>query len=257
MDTPKKVVVCPNSSCGRKFALTPYSGWPKVRCRKCGTYVDSPFTKEEIPDDAAKPVPRETTVAASGTCGDLSPGRSHVQGASIESGNLLWDYSAKAPEDAETFLQSLRGCLPGIFRAVGNRGRDPVVMLVDVEDIRWQGLLGLLHTRHGPLYFSPETATGAQGSIDHTPDGPFYRPTTIDGKQLRVGVYALEREWLVSELCWIRGLPLPFLKQVQRATTPKGMFTIVYFLKTHLGVRHVSADLSVCEAPHLSLADLM
>jgi hypothetical protein len=28
-------------------------------------------------------------------------------------------------------------------------------MLVDVEDIRWRGLLGLLHRYHGGAYYSP------------------------------------------------------------------------------------------------------
>jgi len=172
-------------------------------------------------------------------------------------GKLPWDWSATAPADDSEFLQSLRGCLPIVFQAIGKRGRDPVVMLVDVEDIRWRGLLGLLHTRHGQPYFSPETAIGQKPQIQQESVGPFYRAPNIDGKELKVGLYVVEREWLVSELCWIRGLPIPFIKQVQKAQSPAGMFTVVYFLKTRLGVRHVSPDASVCEAPELSLSDLM
>jgi hypothetical protein len=96
---------------------------------------------------------------------------------------------------------------------------------------------------------SPQIRQGA--------DGPYYNAPTIGNKQLRIGIYAVEREWLVSALTAIRDLPTLFIKQVQKAQTPNGMFTIVYFLKTHLGVRHMSPDASVCEAPHLSLADLM
>ena len=175
----------------------------------------------------------------------------------ILSGNLPWDYSAKAPEDAEGFLQSFREYLPDIFRAISNRGRDLVVMLVDVEDIRWQGLLGLLHTYHGQPHFSPETVTGKKPQIEQSKHGPFYHAPSIDGKQLRIGVYAVEREWLFSELCWIRDIPIPFIRLVKKAQSPKNMFTVVFFLKTHLGVRHVSTDASVVDAPNISLDDLM
>jgi hypothetical protein len=173
------------------------------------------------------------------------------------SNNLPWDWSSKAPEDDSQFLESLRPSLPTIFKALGKRGRDPVVMLVDVEDIRWRGLLGLLHMRHGQPYFSPETVTGQKPKIEQHSAGPFYIVPKIEGKEIRVGLYAVERDWLVSELCWIRGLPIPFIKQVEKAHTPTGMFTVVYFLKKHLGVRHISSDASICESPELPLPDVM
>lgn len=47
MDDIKKVVVCPSSTCGRKFAVTAASGWPVVKCPKYKSRVESPFSKEE------------------------------------------------------------------------------------------------------------------------------------------------------------------------------------------------------------------
>ena len=94
---------------------------------------------------------------------------------------------------------------------------------------------------------SHETLTGQNPKIEQFSAGPFYIAPKIEGNELRVGIYTVERDWLVSELCWIRGLPIPFIKQVQKGQSPMGKFTIVYFLKSHLGVRHVSSDASVCE----------
>jgi hypothetical protein len=171
------------------------------------------------------------------------------QKALNQSCNLSWDYSVKVPEDAEEFLQKFRFYLPDVFRAVSNQGHDLVVMLIDVEELRWRGLLALLYSHHGQPYYSPETVIGQKPQIEQTAYGPFYVAPTIEGKQLRIGVYAFEREWLAAELCAIRGIPIPFITWVEKAKTPKGMFTVAYFLKNHLGVRQLSPDASVYEIP--------
>lgn len=191
--------------------------------------------------------------------GELTKSSSQAIGVANQQGRIPWDWSAKTPEDPESLLELLHDCLPGIFSEVSKQGSksDLVVMLVDVEDIRWRGLLGLLCTHHCQPYYSPETVSRQEAQIERSPEGPFYRAPMIEGKRLRIGVYAVDRCALVDELCWIRGLPIPFIKQVRKAQTPKGMFTIVYFLKEHLGVRHMSSDASVCEAPKFSISDLM
>ena len=175
--------------------------------------------------------------------------QSKAQEAPNKSGPLPWNYAANIDEDAEKFLLSFRYYLPEVFQSVNNLGHDLVVIIVDVKQIRWQGLLALLYSHHGQPYYSPETVTGQKTQMDQTAYGPFYHAPTIEGKQLRIGVYAVEREWLIAELCAIRDIPIPFINWVKKAQTPKGMFTVAYFLKNHLGVRQLSADASIYEIP--------
>lgn len=128
-------------------------------------------------------------------------------------------------------------------------------MIVDLEDVRWQALVGFLVSTDGRPYFSAETMAGEQPRTSNRADGPYYIPI-VAGKRLRTGVFVYERDALVSALCALRGIPTMFLKQVQKSKSPDNMFTVVYFLQTHLGVRHVSADAQIIESPRLTLADL-
>jgi hypothetical protein len=106
----------------------------------------------------------------------------------------------------------------------------------------------LLFGNTGLVYFFPEQLTGDRPEIKQQESSPFYQPPRIGGHELKVGVYAVERESLASALCWIRGLPIPFIKQVQNKS-PSGMFTVVFFLKRQLGTRYCSPDAQVWQAP--------
>lgn len=64
MGEPKRVVTCPNAACARKFAATPYSGWPQIRCPGCRTRFDSPFTENEMPEDALRSKHTQTVLDA-------------------------------------------------------------------------------------------------------------------------------------------------------------------------------------------------
>jgi hypothetical protein len=135
-----------------------------------------------------------------------------------------------------------------MFQLIARPGRDPVVALVDLQDIRWRGLLALLFGSTGLLYFFPEQLTGDRPEIKQQESRPFYQPPRVDGHEIKVGVYAVERKSLGSALCWIRGLPIPFIKQV-RNKSPDGMFTVVFFLNGQLGMMYCSPDAQVWQAP--------
>jgi len=175
------------------------------------------------------------------------------KGGSSGTNDIPATWFGAIPQDTDQFLELMRECLPSVFEVVAEIERDSVIMLVDLEDVRWRGLLGLLHVYGFP--FSPEILTRAEPNIDQKSQGPFYCPPIIKGKTLTIGVYAVGPVALADELCCIRGIPIPFIKQVREIKTPKGMFTVVYFLKTHLGVRHMSPDARICEIPNLPLSE--
>gem|GEM_PF-3750607 len=154
---------------------------------------------------------------------------------------LPWKWYTSPPvDDGQKLFQNLCRSLPGIFAAVGHSGLDLVFILADVRDLRWRGLLYLLF-KYEAVYYSPESLFGQSPLYETLSGEPYYKAPVIAGKQLKVGIYAVERESLVSNLCCIRDIPTPLIKQVQ-ADCPVGMFTVAYFCGRSLGVRHVSPD---------------
>ncbi len=160
-----------------------------------------------------------------------------------------WEWSTPAPKDnGSQLLQLLRPTMPPIFAAVSQAGRDPVFILADVvSEARWRALIYLLF-KYGKVYYSPEAICGLTPQHESISGETLYKAPTIRGSQLKVGIYAVERESLVSELCAIQGVPLPLIKQVQ-LKSPKGMLTVAYFCGSSLGVRYVSLDASKDESP--------
>jgi hypothetical protein len=158
---------------------------------------------------------------------------------------LPWDPHA-TPLDGSDFFESMRPCLPGVFAQLPKGARDPVVVIADLQQIRWRGLLRLLLDKPSAVYFSPEQFTG-QPVRNETSEGvTLYRAPTINDVTARTGVYAAEREQLVYALCGIQQIPMPLIKMVQ-AKPQRGMFTVAYFGFTGFNVRHVSTDATVCE----------
>jgi len=141
--------------------------------------------------------------------------------------------------------------LPSIFAEVAKGDRDPVFILADViSEPLWRGLLYLLF-KYEKLYYSPEAICGLSPQYESISSGEtVYKAPKIRGSLLKVGIYAVERGALVTELCGIQGVPIPFIKLVQRES-PEGMFTVAYLCGPSLGVRNVSHDASKVEAPPL------
>jgi hypothetical protein len=158
---------------------------------------------------------------------------------------LPWDATA-APPDGTEFFESLRASLPSVFAEIPKHAPDPVVVIANLDQMRWRGLLCLLLEKPSAVYFSPERLTGQAVRTENCGGVTLYRAPLINGASARSGMYAAERERLVYALCGIQQIPMPLIKMVQ-AKPPAGMFTVAYFGFTQFNVRHVSGDASVCK----------
>jgi hypothetical protein len=176
-----------------------------------------------------------------------TPGQLGTATAPTASRSLPWD-SSTAPLDGSDFFESMRPCLPAVFAELPKGARDPVVVIADLQQMRWRGLLRLMLDKPSVVYFSPEQITGQPVRTETTGGVTLYRAPTINGVAARTGIYAAEREQLVYALCGIQQIPMPLIKMVQ-AKPPASMFTVAYFGFTGFNVRHVSLDATVCEQP--------
>lgn len=161
--------------------------------------------------------------------------------SSQKSAELPWKwYDITHENNGNKLLESLRSDLPPIFAAVERSGRDPVFILVDVNYLSWRGLLYLLF-KNQEVYYSPEKLCDLLPKQEIVSGETLYKAPVINGKKLKAGIYAVEREALSFELYHISNVPIPLIKQLE-ATPPKGMFTIAYFCGNNLGVRYISRD---------------
>jgi hypothetical protein len=151
-----------------------------------------------------------------------------------------------APADSLLF-DSLRPCLAKVFERILQPRRDPVVVFVNLENMKWRGLLHLMCDKPAQLYMSLEQLTGQAVQSESAGGVLLYRAPFMSGKKISIGVYATEREQLVYALCGIRGVPMPLIKQVQ-AIPASDRYTVAYFGAGQLGVRHVSRDATVVES---------
>jgi|GEM_PF-5180460 len=152
--------------------------------------------------------------------------------------HIPWDYLHKASADNEAFLNEHKQALPAIFERIKGRGRDPVLMLVAFEQEKWRALLALLYKRPENLLFTPETVTGGSPSISNNEYCDVYVAPSVDGKAMQTGVYILEREWLVSELAWVKGLPPMFIMLVREDKQP-GKCDVVVLASGGMRVEHL------------------
>jgi hypothetical protein len=88
------------------------------------------------------------------------------------------------------------------------------------------------------MHLTPETITHGKPNISNNGCCDVYVAPTVNGQAMRVGVYVLEREWLVSELCWVKGLPTIFIQLVKEDKRP-GNFDIVVFALGGMRVEHL------------------
>jgi hypothetical protein len=188
--------------------------------------------------------PKAQAKQATAVHGDAVPTPRNAEAQEAVTTPLLWD-AATAPSDHQLF-ESLRPCLPAVWDRVLRRQCDPVVVFVNLENMKWRGLLHLLCDKPDRIYLSPELLSGQSFEAESSSGVVLYRPPVVGGKNVRVGVYAAEREQVVYALCGIQGVPMPLIKQVQ-AVPSSGMYTVAFFGMSLLGVRHVSRDASVSE----------
>ncbi|MCD4819397.1 MAG: hypothetical protein K8S23_11965 [Candidatus Cloacimonetes bacterium] len=159
---------------------------------------------------------------------------------------IPWDYRINVYKyNGVELFKKLSYCLPQVFNMVNQPKRDPVIILVEVEEKKWRGLLYLLF-RNKDVYYSAEMLTNQDPQFETTSEGVLYKSPIIIGSQLKVGIYATERESLVDALCNTVDVPLQLIKYV-KADCPKGMFTVVNFSGLNPGVREVTCSAKVNE----------
>jgi hypothetical protein len=152
--------------------------------------------------------------------------------------NIPWDYIRKASADNDAFFNEHKAALPAIFARARGAGSDPIMMLVAFEQEKWRALLALLYKRPQNMHLTPEALTGGRPTISNNGYCDVYVAPTVNGQAMQVGVYVLEREWLVSELCWVKGLPPIFIQLVKEDKRP-GNIDIVVFAAGGMRVEHL------------------
>lgn len=160
--------------------------------------------------------------------------------------DLPWQWSISTSEsDCMKLFQNLRNSLPAIFDLVDQPERDPVFVLVDVgrdQHRMWKALISLLYKEK--VYYSPETLTGQSPQLEVISGDRVYKAPSIGGKELKVGIYVVERNNLFTALTNIAKVPPPLLTQVLTACPPD-MFTVAFFCDLSLGIKHVSRDAKI------------
>jgi hypothetical protein len=152
--------------------------------------------------------------------------------------DIPWDYIRKASAGNDAFFNEHKAALPAIFTRASGKGSDPVMMLVAFEQEKWRALLALLYKRPQNMHLTPESLTGSKPTVSNNGYCDVYVAPTVNGQPMQVGVYVLEREWLVSELCWVKGLPPIFIQLVKEDKRP-GNFDIVVFAPGGMRVEHL------------------
>ena len=152
---------------------------------------------------------------------------------------IPWDYIRKVSSDNSAFFNDHKDILPAIYKRIKDMGRDPVIMLVAFEQEKWRALLALLYKRPDNLFLTPETFTKETPRFSNNGYCNVYITPVVNGSMMQSGVYALERDWLFSEFCWMQGIPPMFINLIKAENTPHGSFTVVVLAKAGMNVRHL------------------
>jgi hypothetical protein len=139
---------------------------------------------------------------------------------------IPWNYARTGFAGNDEFFNAFKDSLPAIFNEVRDRGSDPVMLLVAMEQEKWRALLALLYARPSHIYVSPESYIGDLPQLQNNGYCSVYVAPEINGQILQTGIYVLERAWLLSELGRVRDLPMLFLDLIREEKHP-GHFPIV------------------------------
>lgn len=136
--------------------------------------------------------------------------------------SIPWNWRSCPPQDVGEFLDLYCDELMKLFGDYGTKLYDPIVLLVDYDLNRWRGFLKLVFSDPNKVALSPETFTKTKPIID----GFLYSPPVVSKIPVAVGIYVVEREWVVAQLCHIVDIPLMFHVSVREHREP-GHFTVV------------------------------
>lgn len=138
-----------------------------------------------------------------------------------------WDYRCKGIADNTAFFQAHRDTLPKLFELIKDKGKDPILLLVSFEQEKWCALLALLYKRPETLHLTPEMFSAGKPKISNNGYCDVYNPPEVAGQAMLTGVFGLNREWLISEFCWVKGIPPMFISLIKAEHQPAGQFTVV------------------------------
>jgi hypothetical protein len=153
--------------------------------------------------------------------------------------SIPWDYIGKVPAHNEAFFNMHKAVLPEIFTKVRSMGSDPVLMLVAFEQEKWRALLALLYKRPQNMFLTPETYLGTKPNISNNGYCDVYVAPIVNGNPMQSAVFALERDWLESELYWVIGLPPMFIQWVRDKPSQPDAFTVVVFAAAGMRVEEL------------------
>lgn len=158
---------------------------------------------------------------------------------SAPSTEIPWDYLKSVSSDNDTFFNDHKTSFPSIYTQIKGKGRDPILMLVAFEQEKWCALLALLYKRPQNLLFTPENVTQGKPTISNNGYCDVYMAPRVNGQTMQAGVYGLEREWLISEFCWVKNIPPFFIELIKSEMQPAGTFTVVNLAAGGMNVHHL------------------
>ena len=142
------------------------------------------------------------------------------------------------PGTNEAFLDHFAGHLPALFKRVSRQSADAIMMLVAFDEERWLALLALLHEQPDRIFLGPETHLKKKVQLRNNGYCDLYVPPASNGRTLAAGIFVLPREWLFTQLCWLKDLP-PLFIQMVKDEKRAGHFTVVVFGSNGMCVRHL------------------
>jgi hypothetical protein len=161
--------------------------------------------------------------------------------------DIPWDYIQSVSSDNEDFFSKHKESFPGIYSKMAGMGHDPVLMLVAMDQEKWCALLALLYKRQENLFIIPEVFTKSKPKFFNNGYCDVYIPPKVDGVEMQACIFGLEREWLISEFCWVKGIPPMFISLIKADKAPAGSVTIVVLASKGMCVRHLPLNTPVIE----------
>ncbi|HEY5593064.1 MAG TPA: hypothetical protein VIK55_18870 [Paludibacter sp.] len=160
---------------------------------------------------------------------------------------IPWDYCRKVSADNDAFFSENKEFLPKIYSKMLGMGHDPILLLVAMDQEKWCALLALLYKRLDNLFIIPETFTKSIPVFINNGYCDVYIPPKIDGLEMQSCIFGLEREWLISEFCWVKGIPPMFISLIKPDMAPAESFTIVVLASNGMCVKHMPLNTIVTE----------
>jgi len=118
-------------------------------------------------------------------------------------------------------------------------GRDPVVVLIALEQEKWRALLALLYKNTSDMLLTPEHFLHTTPTIKSNGYCNVYEAPVVNGKAMKVGIYGVEREMLLMEFQMMRDMPPMFTDLMSHDMEPPGKGTVVVLAPRGMRVEYL------------------